>query len=1003
MKKKYFLPITTILLVLCSCSIQSHEHTYSDTWSHDKTYHYHEATCGHDVKKDEEKHTFVDTVVAPTYGKDGYTKHTCSICEYTYTDAVTPKLDHSYSGVWSHDGSQHWHACADSGYETLKADIADHDFTETVISPTYDEEGYTLHECSVCKYSYKSDYSDKLIRTYNLVLNFNGGTSLSHGSSFSKTIQSFSKDDFFYDLYKDGYIFRGWEYKGEVVVNENGVWNITPNLEDTMTFTAVFSDKVNLNINANIEGAGTVEGNGEHVLNTFVSLNATPAQGYKFTGWYNEGTLLSDNKQYTFKITKDTNLEARFSLDSFTLTISSNNLTYGEVLPIDDSSSQKQDTYTLSKDYTDSIAIKAVTKTDSVSFLGWYDENNNLVSSDSLYTFTMPNHDYSLVAKWDYFKIEYNLNGGVNSGDNVDHYSTDKVPTLNNPTKKGYTFLGWKYKGNFVTSIDSSWLADISLDAIWETTTYNVTYHLDGGTNNSGNPKTFTIESEHIALASPTKKGYNFMGWYTSSSLSDETSITAIAKGSTEDVNLYAKWEIITYTITYNVGLGENDSSNPKTYTVEDEIALANATRDGYAFTGWKGDGGVVDKISKGTVGNLTLTAMWSTNLNSLTVSTEDQNMGSAKIISGEGYTDEEVTVKATVNSGYLFKGWYEGDTKVSPKEEYTFTMGTTDKTLVAKFHNKDEVKEIYKNQGRIPVVSSDSKTVTYGLYPQTVVSDTELIRELDKLTTTASNGWYLYDNTYYAKQSVTKYVSDWALETVGTYKFSDGSEVVTGDTRWFKCEPISWKVLTISTTGSSYYTYSLVSNLILDNQRFNERFTGQNEKGYYANNYEQSEIRSWLNGEFYDLAFGLDKSYIKTIKIDNSESSTQTTTSNPYVCNNTDDNVYLLSDADYQNTSYGFSTETSSDKASLRCQVTDYSLAKSIQMYDRTDYSRCGTYYTRSPIDKVSTQASLVEYWGSLFSGREGDNTYGIYKDYYVDKYEGVRPGITINVPIEN
>ena len=933
MKKKYFLSAAAIMLILCSCSIQSHEHTYSDTWSHDKTYHYHEATCGHDVKKDEEKHTFVDTVVAPTYDEDGYTKHTCSVCEY----------------------------------------------------------------------SYKSDYTDKLIRTYNLVLDFNGGTSLSHGSSYSKVIQTFSKDDFFYDLSKDGYIFRGWEYKGEVAVNENGVWNIAPTLEDTMTFTAIFSDKVNLAINTNIEGAGTVEGNGEHTLNTFVSLNATPAQGYKFTGWYNEGTLLSDNKQYIFKITKDMNLEARFSLDSFTLSISSNNLTYGEVFPIDDSSSQIQDAYTLSKVYTDSITVKAMSKTNSVNFLGWYDEDNNLVSSNSLYTFTMPNHDYSLVAKWNYFKIEYNLNGGENSYNNKNYYSVDEVPTLNNPTKKGYTFLGWKYKGNFVTSIDSSWLSDISLDAIWETTAYNVTYHLDGGENNNSNPKTFTIESDDITLASPIKKGYNFMGWYTSSSFSDDTSITTITKGSTEDINLYAKWEIITYTITYDAGLGKNDSSNPKTYTVEDEITLANATRDGYTFTGWKGDRGVVEKISKGTVGNLALTAMWSTNLNSLIVSTEDRTMGSAKLVSGDGYTDEEITVKATVNSGYLFKGWYEGDTKVSPKEEYTFTMGTTDKTLVAKFYNKDEVKEIYKKQGKIPVVSSDSKTVTYGLYPQTVVSDAELIKELDKLTTTASNGWYLYDNAYYAKQSVTKYVSDWVYETVDTYTFSDGSEVVTGDTRWFKCEPISWKVLTISTTGSGYNTYSLVSNLILDNQRFNERFTGQNEKGYYANNYEQSEIRSWLNGEFYNLAFGLDKSYIKQVTVDNSKSSTQTTTTNPYVCKNTDDNVYLLSDADYQNTSYGFSVESYTDKASLRCQVTDYSLAKSIQMYNNgTDYSRCGSYYTRSPIDFVSTQASLIEYFGYMFPGRE-INQYGIYKDYYVDKYEGVRPGITINVPTEN
>ena len=71
--------------------------------------------------------------------------------------------------------------------------------------------------------------------------------------------------------------------------------------------------------------------------------------------------------------------------------------------------------------------------------------------------------------------------------------------------------------------------------------------------------------------------------------------------------------------------------------------------------------------------------------------------------------------------------------------------------------------------------------------------------------------------------------------------------------------------------------------------------------------------------------------------------------------------------------------------------------------MYNNgTDYSRCGSYYTRSPIDIVSTQASLIEYFGYMFPGRE-INQYGIYKDYYVDKYEGVRPGITINVPTEN
>ncbi len=242
MKKNLFLSAIAVSLLLCSCT-ESHTHTYSDIWNHDDTYHYHKATCGHDVKKDEEKHSFVNKVVAPSYDSDGYTKHTCSVCEYTYVDSVTPKLNHNYSSSWSYDATKHYHLCTDSGYESLKSDEENHTYVDTIVAPTYDTKGYTLHECSVCEYSYKTDYVDELTRTYNLVIDFNGGTSLTHEGStqFSKVIESFSKDDFFFDLSKDGYVFRGYEYKGEIVVNEKGEWKIsTPTLEDTMTFTASF-------------------------------------------------------------------------------------------------------------------------------------------------------------------------------------------------------------------------------------------------------------------------------------------------------------------------------------------------------------------------------------------------------------------------------------------------------------------------------------------------------------------------------------------------------------------------------------------------------------------------------------------------------------------------------------------------------------------------------------------------------------------------------------------
>ncbi len=610
----------------------------------------------------------------------------------------------------------------------------------------------------------------------------------------------------------------------------------------------------------------------------------------------------------------------------------------------------------------------------------------------------MPSHDYSLTAKWNHFNIEYNLNGGENNKNNKDYYALgEDVPTLYNPTKKGYTFLGWKYNGNFVTSINITWLENITLDAIWEATTYDITYHLDGGDNATSNPKTYNIESEDITLASPTKKGYNFKGWYTSSTFDESTSITTISKGSSEDINLYAKWEIITYSITYNLNGGNDSNLNPKTYTVEDEITLVEPTKDGYTFLGWYNGDTKVTKIEKGTIGSISLTASYSANLNTLSVSSEDTSKGSVEVISGRGYTDEEITVKVTLNDGYYFKGWYEGDNEVSVEEEYTFKMPSTNKTLVAKFYSNDETDEMNKKLGKVPTVNGN--TVTYGLYPQTIVSDTDLISKLDTLTT-AENGWYYYDNAYYVKSTVTKYVASHWSESVDTYTFSDGSEVVTGDTRYFKCEPISWKVLTTSTAESGYTTYSLVSNILLDNKKYNENYSGQNEAGYYANNYEQSEIRSWLIGEFYNEAFNLNSSYLKKVTVDNSASTTLVS-DNQYCCNDTEDYVYLLSDADYQNTSYGFNTETTSDKASLRCKVSDYCLAQSAYMNTGT-YNGCSSYYTRSPIGSYSNQASFIYYYGAIFEGKAEDST-GIYPSYLVNRLNGVRPGITINIPLEN
>jgi uncharacterized repeat protein (TIGR02543 family) len=70
---------------------------------------------------------------------------------------------------------------------------------------------------------------------------------------------------------------------------------------------------------------------------------------------------------------------------------------------------------------------------------------------------------------------------------------------------------------------------------------YRINYHLNGGTNASSNPSGYTIGTEDITLADPTKEGYAFAGWYDNAEFSGEK-VTKIASGSTGDKDLYAQW-----------------------------------------------------------------------------------------------------------------------------------------------------------------------------------------------------------------------------------------------------------------------------------------------------------------------------------------------------------------------------------------------------------------------------------------------------------------------------
>lgn len=91
--KKTFTLLAMLPLLVTGCDFNagkkkdddpSHEHTYSEEWSYDNHYHWHDATCGHKVISDKAEHIFGEWVtdVEPTYEEEGAKHRDCTICDY---------------------------------------------------------------------------------------------------------------------------------------------------------------------------------------------------------------------------------------------------------------------------------------------------------------------------------------------------------------------------------------------------------------------------------------------------------------------------------------------------------------------------------------------------------------------------------------------------------------------------------------------------------------------------------------------------------------------------------------------------------------------------------------------------------------------------------------------------------------------------------------------------------------------------------------------------------
>ena len=253
-------------------------------------------------------------------------------------------------------------------------------------------------------------------------------------------------------------------------------------------------------------------------------------------------------------------------------------------------------------------------------FDGWYyDEGiwEKPFTANSLLD-TPLSESMKVYAKWneEYCTITYNLNGGQNNSENPSGYIPGNEIILQAPTKLGYTFLGWYSDSNFntkVTQIASESTGNIKLWAKWEAIEYTIIYNLGGGINNSNNPSSYTIGNGEIILEDPSKRGYFFDGWYNANG----ERVYFINPNDLKEIELFARWKLEEYTITYELNGGINSDLNIFKYDIlSNTIILHNPTKTECTFEGWYTTAeflpeSKVYEIKSGSVGDIVVYAKW--------------------------------------------------------------------------------------------------------------------------------------------------------------------------------------------------------------------------------------------------------------------------------------------------------------------------------------------------------------------------------------------------------
>ena len=301
---------------------------------------------------------------------------------------------------------------------------------------------------------------------------------------------------------------------------------------------------------------------------------------------------------------------------------------------------------------------------------------------------------------------EHTVTFDTAGGSEIDPVKVKDGETVSIPetAKEGYDFVSW-YNGDVEYDFSSAVTSDITLTAKWKEHEYKITYELNGGKNNEKNPATYTINTDDFTIVPPVSGSAetpNFLGWYSDKDLTKPAELT-IKKGSKGDLTFYAKW---TGDKVYTVTFAYPDVESTVTVKVKEGEALS-AEQINQAKAGVPADTDYVGMYTDeertkefGTTTKITADTIIYVKVNQIVKYTVTFDSNGGSTVEAATVKDGEKVTKPTdpTKEGYVFKGWFNGET------EYDFESAvTTNITLVAKW----EV-EIPETPTDIPVTKNE-------------------------------------------------------------------------------------------------------------------------------------------------------------------------------------------------------------------------------------------------------------------------------------------------------